>query len=1131
MGRAPVETTPRTMTSSTSGPTAVASNLRSGAASGINGHGLGGGKGPAPGGRGPYPHIDDLLHVTPDGDISQSPNHLLTTAENGVNFAKFQADIGRIDVALREYIKAYMLAVNVIPNHKEYISLQADRKNFGDRYNRLTRTLAEYADAYEGIKKTIKEDNARTGVQPTSSRRITPNGRPSTPRSQVGSDSRHQRNRSSVISLDGFASPASSTSSPGRARPAVQPKPVNLHGNAINSQSPHAEQSDVLRQRFANLRSPPSTPVQDPRIRTRPPPVPIPPDKPVGPRDMPQPGSVPAKPAGPRDMPAAPRRPTISLQGVVPVLPKLPDAIYSPARGNISTEAADLPSSTPRGMYSRANSSAGFYSSNNGTNNSSTNLPRSVPSQDYFGPSGMTAPTSLPSKRRVSLPEGDIISVEELVKYQRVGSKDFHILLIDVRPRANFEEGHILSSATICIEPDILQRPRIEATDVEDAMEIGPAQEKWHFERRHEFDMVVFYDQDSDNLSSERSNAPAKLFRLLTDFDYPEGDPASKHPKLLKGGLEAWQDAMGSSALQKSTKSSHRRRKSAYDKLWVKTPTKPIQSAEEARRWEQKLTKLRNDEAEGNDADNYQPVRSVNEFLIRYPPIQESMASSPILDDGMPRRLSPRSAVQRGPHPAHFEPILPSEPTRPPPAVPRRSYTGLREPDEDHNTATKVTKRAGAAQRRAVGLQNPGSWCYANSTLQALFASGGFGEELLSGEWSQLYKIPMKGDEKIMPPQLLTKIVAHLFHWMGNGKFPSMLAKTLMEYLRHKSSKNSQGKRVDDSEVFGTTRQQDAMEFFVYVFTELDDETNRLRDRPSKVPQPEPSQNKTQLDLAIQYWDLHSRVNDSIIDKYWRALEALIVRCDRCGHVVTQYENKDMLILNLPKRSQPVTMEELLHTYFSNELLDSYKCDNCAHVGCCRRGPKMARLPDLLCVCFARFEVNEYGRRSKISTTVDFPIRELDMTPYTIQGQQAYSSLLANGNGNGSSNINTNGSNSSNGSSGSGNNNLAATTSPSASIAANDHHFTKPFKYEAYAVVQHGGELTGGHYISIIRDEPHGPDGSSRWHVADDAKISEITVGPARTDKGSQFLYRQSQHWTSMEAYMVFYQRKDVGLV
>lgn len=778
MGRAPVESTPLTMTSSTSGPTAVANHVRPGAANAVNGHALGGAKGPAPGGRaGPYPHIDDILHVAPDGDTSQSLNYLITTAENGLNFAKFQVDIGRIDVALKEYIKAYMIAVNVIPKHKEYVSLHSDRRNFGDRFNRLKQALGNYGNDYEDIKKTIKEDNARTGVQPTSSRRNAPSGRPSTPRSPINAGPRHQRN-TSTASLDSFASPTSNTASPGRARPSVQPKPVGLHGNALNPQTPPTDHAEELRQRFANLRSSPSTPVQDPRIRTRPPPVPIPPDKPAGPRDMPQPGAMPGRPVGPRGMPGGPRRPTISSKGVVPVLPKLPDAIYSPARGNMSTEAAELPSSTPRGMYSRTNSSVGFYS-NNGTNNSSSNLPRSMPNHDYFGTNGSTAPTSVPQKRRVSLPEGDIISVEELVNYQKLGSKDFRVLLIDVRPRAEFDEGHILSSATICIEPDILQRPRIEASDVEDAMEIGPAQEKWHFERRHDFDMVVFYDQDSEDLSSERSNAPAKLFRLLTDFDYPEGDPGSKHPKLLKGGLEAWQDAMGGSALQKMTKSSHKRRKSAYDKLWVKTPTKPIQSAEEARRWEQKLTQLRNDESEGENAEEYQPVRSVNEFMLRYPPVQESMAS-PVMEHPLPNRPYPRQIHQRAPQPAHFESILPSEPTRPPPAVPRRSYTGLREPDEDHNTVTKVTKRTGAARQRGVGLQNPGSWCYANSTLQALFASGGFGEELMSGEWTQLYKSPKKGDEKIMPPQLLTKIVANLFHWMGNGKFPSMPANTLM---------------------------------------------------------------------------------------------------------------------------------------------------------------------------------------------------------------------------------------------------------------------------------------------------------------------------------------------------------------
>ncbi|POS73367.1 ubiquitin carboxyl-terminal hydrolase [Diaporthe helianthi] len=1021
----------------------------------------------------PYPHIDDILQVTPEGNTSQPLGHLLGIAENGVKYAKFQADIGQIDIALREYIKAYMVAVTIIPSHRDYTLIQVDRKHLGERYNKLTKDLQACADNYESIKQTIKADNARTGVQRATQTSVH-NGRPHTPK--------HQPKNPTVTT-----SPIRKTSSPAKPKPPVQPKPPNLSGKTIQKPGTGGK-GDDLSWRFANLRGP----VQDPRIKTQPPPVPIPIEKPAGPREM-------------------PKKPPLSMDGAGPILPKLPDAIYSPARSNLSNEAAALPSSTPRG-FSRQNSSL-------------SSAAKSPPTQtnDYFGSITSTGPTSTPAneKRRTPLPEGDIITVEEFVKYQRIGSKDFRILVIDVRTRPEFEDGHILSSATICIEPDILQRDRIEAADVEDAMELGPHMEKWHFERRHEFDMVVFYDHDSEHLSSGKTNAPATLFRLLTDFDYPDGDPASKHPKLLKGGLEAWQDAMGGSALQKSSKSSHKKRPSAYDWHRVRSPSKPIQSIEEARRWEEKLTQLRNDEAENGGGDEFQPVRTLSDFMTRFPPLKESMTSpssgSPTVGDRLDGRSSPGPIRSPPPHLSpqsdHFGDLLPVEPTRPPPTVPRKPYGGLQDTEDDHGAPNKLKKRSDAAnRRRALGLENPtGAWCYANSTLQAWFASGGFGGELISGEWAQLYKAPMKSDENIQPPQLLTKILANLFHWMGHGKLPQMHAKTLMEYLRQKSSRNSQGQRVPDNLVLGTNRQQDAMEFLLYVFAELDDETNRFRNRPSEVPQPQPSKTKSLTDLAIQYWDLHSRVSDSIIDKYWRITEVVIVSCDQCGHVVTKYSNKDMQFLSLPQQTGPVLMEDLLRKDYTDELLEDYTCDNCAVKGRCRKGSRLARLPDLLCVCFTRFEKHGDGARfSKITTPVDFPIRELDLTPYTIQGSQQTSPLLANGH----------------------HHQMAGMRSPVSTIPTDDHHFNRPFKYEAYAVVQHGGELNSGHYVSIIRDEPHGPDGNSKWHVADDSRILDVTVGSSRSDKGSQFLYKQDRHWGSgMQAFMVFYQRKDAELV
>ncbi|KAG8169816.1 hypothetical protein KVR01_000561 [Diaporthe batatas] len=1034
---------------SDSGPT-VASHR-------ISGH-VGGRKEPG----GPYPHIDDILQVTPDGNSSQPLGHLLGIAENGVKYAKFQADIGRIDIALREYLKAYIIAVNIIPGHRDYTSLQIDRKHLGDRYSRLTKDLHAYTDNYETIKQTIKADNAKTGVQ-RATQTSAHNGRPQTPK---------YPSKAPAVTT----SPTKKNPSPAKMRPPVQPKPPGLSGKTIQKPGTGGK-TDDLTQRFNALRGH----VQDPRINTQPPPVPIPTEKPAGPREM-------------------PKKPPLSVDGVDPVMPKLPDAIYSPVRSNLSNEAASLPSSTPRG-FSRQNSSL----------SSAANYPPTQ-TNDYFGPITSTGPTSAPSneKRRTPLPEGDIITVEEFVKYQRIGSTVFRILVIDVRSRPEFEDGHILSSATICIEPDILQRDRIEAADVEDAMELGPHMEKWHFERRHTFDMVVFYDHNSEHLSSGSTNAPATLFRLLTDFDYPDGDPASKHPKLLKGGLEAWQDAMGPSALQRMSKSAHNKRPSAYDVRRLRAPSKPIQNIEEARRWEEKI------EADNAGGDEFQPVRTLSDFINRFPPIQESMTlppvGSPTVGDNLNGRLSPGPIRSPGPRPSpqsdHFADLIPVEPTRPAPTVPRKPYGGLQDTEDDHGTSSKLKKRSDAANRgRALGLENPtGAWCYANSTLQAWFASGGFGGELISGEWAQLYKAPMKSDETLQPPQLLTKMLSNLFHWMGNGKFPQMHARTLMEYLRQKSSKNSQGQRVPESLVLGTNRQQDAMEFLLYVFTEIDDETNRFRNRPQEVPQPQPSKTKSLTDLAIQYWDLHSRVSDSIIDKYWRITEVVIVSCDQCGHVVTKYSNKDMQFLSLPQQSSPVLMEDLLRKDYTDERLEDYTCDNCAAKGFCRKGSRLARLPDLLCVCFTRFEKLGDGTRfSKITTPVDFPIRELDLTPYTIQGS---SSLLGNGSSTG------------------------GLRSPASTIPTDDHHFNRPFKYEAYAVVQHGGELNSGHYVGIIRDEPHGPDGNSKWHVADDARILDLTVGSSRSDKGSQFLYKQDRHWGSgMQAFMVFYQRKDAELV
>lgn len=536
---------------------------------------------------------------------------------------------------------------------------------------------------------------------------------------------------------------------------------IKKHKMVKQQQAGENKAADDLKARMAKLRNNPvPVRIQDPRIRTQPPIV-----SPSGrsSKDGISAGteattraSVDAQsPTRKKAPPPPPKPPRLTTNGGVG-MPKLPDAIYSPARGGNTSHHQDLPSSTPRGSISRATSYFPVIRS----------TPKSTQSNGSSGPHLHVD---------IVLPEADIITVEELLKYQR--NEQCRILIIDVRPRADFEDGHILSSSTICIEPDILGRPGIEAQDVEDSMVLGTAEEKDHFERRHEYDMIVIYDQSSEDFGDGKNNA-SKLFTILSDFDYPDGHPASKHPKLLKGGIVAWKDSMGSHALRNS---GHKRRRSTYDKPWLRSPTKPIQNVEEAKRWEQHLTKPEDDE-DDTDEESFEAARSINDFLTRFPSVQESM-TSPVettVDRNdlrlPPRPIRPPASPLKSPN----LPMPPQEPTRPPPAVPRRSYSGLQPPDDDEGTASKtVTRRDASSRGRAVGLQNPGNWCYANSTLQALFASGDFGEELYTNAWQHLYKPPKKADEKILPPQLLTKIMANLFLWMGTAKF-DMKADTLM---------------------------------------------------------------------------------------------------------------------------------------------------------------------------------------------------------------------------------------------------------------------------------------------------------------------------------------------------------------
>ena len=514
-------------------------------------------------------------------------------------------------------------------------------------------------------------------------------------------------------------------------------------------------------------------------------------------------------PQGPCEMPRKPNGPALSVPSEVSLrldiqdsMPRPPSPTYSPAR-NLPTPAnIDPPRTTARSMVGTGGRSSSL---------ASARVPVRLPdARPDLLEKGLLAPDS-PKPSLRSIPEG-WMSAQELFEFLKRGLDEVSILLIDVRSRDAFDEGHIFAPSVICIEP-ICLRPGTTAQQVGEASVLSPENEQRLFQHRHTFDLVVCYDECSGGDVSPRRpgsvttpNYFMSLERALVEYNYEK--PLKRNPLLLAGGLDAWTDLVGHQALQTSTTAFRSRAREAevdHSKRYVGIPMREQRTQGELGGPHGRQNSPESHVADGKHQgkrplsnllnNDSQFPRTYDDFMRRFPEPSETKISmvtpSPVLErtildhpfhnftgvQTVPPENAPAPPPSVSAAPA---PPLTSAPSRPAPAVPRKSYSGVSERGSyqipvpsrpppgvpSHPSPSDTLSHRPVYHIGRTGLTNFGATCYMNAVVQCLSATSPLTRYFLDGSFKGAVQRNNKFGSRGELPDVYANLMWHL--WSGN---------------------------------------------------------------------------------------------------------------------------------------------------------------------------------------------------------------------------------------------------------------------------------------------------------------------------------------------------------------------------
>lgn len=339
-------------------------------------------------------------------------------------------------------------------------------------------------------------------------------------------------------------------------------------------------------------------------------------------------------------------------------------------------------------------------------------------------------------------------------------------------------------------------------------------------------------------------------------------------------------------------------------------------------------------------------------------------------------------------------------------------------------------KNSKSAQGLA-GLRNLGNTCFMNSILQCLSNT----RELRDYCLQRLYMRDLSHTSSVHIALMeeFAKLIQTIWTSSPNDVVsPSEFKTQIQRYAPR----------------FVGYNQQDAQEFLRFLLDGLHNEVKRVTVRPKSNP--ENLDHLPDDEKGRQMWRKYLEREDSRIGDLFVGQLKSSLTCTDCGYCSTVFDPFWDLSLPIAKRGYPeVTLMDCMRLFTKEDVLDGDEkptCCRCRARKRCIKKFSIQRFPKILVLHLKRFSEARI-RTSKLTTFVNFPLRDLDLREFASE---------------------------------------------------NTNHAV----YNLYAVSNHSGTTMGGHYTAYCRSPVTG-----EWHTFNDSSVTPMSSSQVRTSDAYLLFY------------------------